>query len=78
MKRLVVTNRHPQAVELVIEPWGDLVTLAPSESVGVSCSESGAGYIDVVAEPGRIALHAEGDKAMELRIDRDAPPRLSS
>ena len=47
------------------------VLVAPGESVGVVCSDSETGYVDVVVESGQIALWAEGDGAMELRLERD-------
>jgi hypothetical protein len=68
MHRFVVTNERSGPVRLVVEPWGDFVTLAPGDSHDVDCSETASGYVSVVVKSEQIEMWAEGDRAMEVRL----------
>ncbi len=75
--RFVVTNDRERSLRVGVEPWGDYVDLATGESVGVVSSDSETGYVNIVAEEAVLALYAEGDRSLELRLDREQDPTSS-
>jgi hypothetical protein len=70
--RLVVTNKEQDDLRVVVEPWGDFVTLKPGESIGVICSDEKDGYVDIDLSdaPSELKLWAEGNRDLQLRLDR--------
>jgi hypothetical protein len=68
--RLVVTNEQERDVRVIVEPWGDFVTLKPGDSIGVICSDTTDGYVILNLAPTQLELWAEGDRHLELRLDR--------
>jgi hypothetical protein len=54
MPKLLVTNGTDKSVDLVVEPWADVVALAPNESADFEYDEPAA--VDLLLQPGGGAL----------------------
>ena len=79
--RLVVTNEEKHDIQVGVEPWGDFVMLKPGDSIGVICSDTTDGYVNLVLAPSQLDLWAEGDRDLQLSwIDarRRLGPKLPS
>jgi hypothetical protein len=74
----VVTNTQDVAVRVVVEPWGDFQTVQPGDSVGVLCSGHEAGHINVRLGLSQLEFWAEGNRDLELRLDRSGAPAAES
>lgn len=66
-----ITNHDASSKRVGIEPWGDYVTLACGEGIGVSWHAPRGAYIDLHIDPDEIKLWAEGDPNAQLELDRD-------
>jgi hypothetical protein len=75
--RFVITNDRAGSLRVGVEPWGDYVDLAAGGSIGVVSSETETGYVNIVCDESVLALYAEGDKSLELRLDREGGSRPS-
>jgi hypothetical protein len=75
--RFVVTNDRASSLRVGVEPWGDYVDLAAGASIGVTSSDTETGYVNIVSDESVLALYAEGDRSLELRLDRQSDSRHS-
>jgi hypothetical protein len=69
--RFVVTNDREASLRVVVEPWGDFVDLPAGGSIGVISSDTETGYVNIVSTESLLALWAEGDRSLELRLARE-------
>jgi hypothetical protein len=68
--RFLVTNEEEHEIRVVVEPWGDFVTLKPGDSIGVISSDDKDGCVSLNLAPSQLELWAEGNSDLELRLDR--------
>ena len=64
-----IANAEARPIEVYFEPWGMMHPLAPGASFRVSAASEVEGALEVVAEPGRVAVYAW--PGCTIRVHRD-------